>query len=84
MSANRILITFPCKVGELLDRLNSVVSDGIDKDEICTAGYDLDGDCIFVTQDYPNNQNKETWYELGRYDIRQVQDRAHGRNTLEG
>ena len=48
----KLLITFPCKVGELLDKIQSAVADGLDKHEICTCGYDGNGDCVFITQDY--------------------------------
>ena len=48
----KLLITFPCTVGELLDKIQSAVADGLDKHEICMARYDGDGDAIFVTQDY--------------------------------
>lgn len=49
---HKLLITFPCTAGQLLDKIQSAVADGLDKHEICTAGYDGDGDAIFVTQDY--------------------------------
>lgn len=49
----KILITFPCSLGELLDKAKQAVdNDRIDRCEICTCGYDGDGDAIFVTHDY--------------------------------
>lgn len=49
----KILITFPCSLGELLDKAKQAVdNDRIDSCEICTCGYDGDGDAIFVAQDY--------------------------------
>ena len=56
---HKLLITFPCKVGELLDKIQSAVADELDKHEICTAGYDGDGDAIFVTQDYLPKSKQE-------------------------
>ena len=49
---HKLLITFPCTAGQLLDKIQSAVADGLDTHEICTAGYDGNGDAIFVTQDY--------------------------------
>lgn len=48
-----ILITFPCKLGELFNAVKSAIEEkNVDKDEICTCGYDGDGDSIFITGDY--------------------------------
>ena len=55
----KILITFPCTAGQLLDKIQAAVANGLDKHEICTAGYDGNGDCIFVTQDYLPKQKQE-------------------------
>lgn len=55
-----ILITFPCTLGELYNSVKSAIeNDKMDKCEICTCGYDGNGDVIFVTQDYSLSKKYE-------------------------
>ena len=53
------LITFPCTLGELYNSVkSSIENDKLDKYEICTCGYDGNGDAIFVTQDYSSSKKE--------------------------
>ena len=52
-----ILITFPCSLGELFNKVKSAIErEDMDKFEICTCGYDGNGDALFVTQDYSSKK----------------------------
>ena len=52
-----ILITFLYTLGELYNSVKSAIeNDKMDKYEICTCGYDGNGDAIFVTQDYSSKR----------------------------
>lgn len=52
-----IFITFPCTLGELYNSVKSAIENGkMDKCEICTCGYDGNGDAIFITQDYSSKR----------------------------
>ena len=69
---HKLLITFPCTAGQLLDKIQSAVADGLDKHEICTARYYGDGDAIFVTQDYlpkPKQEPKDPMKCKNRIDM---------------
>lgn len=55
-----ILITFSCTLGELYNTIKSAIeNDKMDKCEICTSGYDGNGDAIFITHDYSSSKKHE-------------------------